>query len=219
MRNELKPCISNHSTLILEMPPRQWILYILKCQKFDPKSWLITTHELVVATAFGFFTSGKAKMNTGIKMLAVGEAAPDFALKNAAGKEFKLSSFKGKKSCRQPVVVFFYPADSTPGCTKEVCAFEKRYPDFKSKGAEVFGISSGSATDKTKFIRETNLKSFDLLIDEGDKTRTAWKVPRALFGAFPGRVTYVIGKDGVVKSTYDDLGNVEKHVETSLQAL
>ena len=93
-----------------------------------------------------------------------------------------------------------------------------RAPDFKSKGAEVFGVSSGSKQDKDKFVAATKI-NFELLIDEGDKVRKAWGVPRALFGAFPGRVTYVIGKDGTVKSIYDDLANAEMHPEKALQAL
>ena len=96
---------------------------------------------------------------------------------------------------------------------------EYRAPDFKAKGAKVFGVSSGNAADKEKFIRANKLTSMELLIDAGDKLRTSWKVPRALFGAFPGRVTYVIGKDGVVKSVYDDLGNAELHPEKALAAL
>lgn len=113
-----------------------------------------------------------------LRMLAVGDVAPDFELKNYKGQSFKLSSFKGKKS----VVVFFYPADNTPGCTQEVCAFQKRFPDFRAANAEVFGVSSGGPADKEKFISSNKVTSYDLLIDEGDKVRTAWKVPRALFG-------------------------------------
>eukprot|EP00607_Mallomonas_marina_P005090 CAMPEP_0182427906 /NCGR_PEP_ID=MMETSP1167-20130531/20759_1 /TAXON_ID=2988 /ORGANISM="Mallomonas Sp, Strain CCMP3275" /LENGTH=176 /DNA_ID=CAMNT_0024610487 /DNA_START=53 /DNA_END=583 /DNA_ORIENTATION=- len=151
-----------------------------------------------------------------LSMLKVGEVAPDFALKNAAGKEFKLSTIlKNKKTA----VVFFYPADSTPGCTKEVCAFDAKAPDFKKKGAEVFGISSGGVADKQKFIRDTNLKGFELLIDAGDVTRKSWQVPKALFGAFPGRVTYVIGKDGKVIKIVDDLANTQKHVDESFSVL
>jgi peroxiredoxin Q/BCP len=126
-----------------------------------------------------------------------------------------LSSFRKKN----PVVVFFYPADSTPGCTKEACAFEKKAPDFKKYNAKVFGVSSGGKEDKEKFIRTNKLNSMELLIDAGDKLRTSWQVPRALFGAFPGRVTYVIDKNGVVQSIYDDLGNAEAHPTKALEAL
>lgn len=117
-------------------------------------------------------------------MLAVGEIAPDFELTSSKGKKVKLSSFKGKK----PVVVFFYPADNSPGCNKEVCAFEKRAPDFKAKGAEVFGVSSGSAEEKEKFLKTTKATSLEnnLLIDADSKLRTLWGVPKALFGVLPG---------------------------------
>lgn len=172
-------------------------------------------------------------------MLAIGEIAPDFTLSTSSGSSVKLSSFKGKK----PVVVFFYPADNTPGCTKEACAFEKKAPDFKAKGAhhmniyylfkflktwiplifnvgaEVVGISSGGAADKEKFIRANNLNSMKLLIDAGDSVRKSWGVPKALFGVLPGRVTYVIGKDGKVASIYDDLANAELHPVKALAAL
>ena len=131
----------------------------------------------VLTAVLGFSPSlnaGRSIIQRDLKMLKVGEAAPDFELSTYDGKKVKLSSFKGKK----PVVVFFYPADSTPGCTKEACAFEKKAPDFKKKGAEVFGVSSGGAADKEKFIKTNNLNSMGLLIDAGDKVRTSWAVPR-----------------------------------------
>lgn len=159
--------------------------------------------------------SSPVAANRFISMIGVGDAAPDFELKNSKGKSFKLSSYKNKK----PVVVFFYPADNTPGCTTEACAFEKRAPDFKKTGAVVFGVSSGGPADKEKFIRANKLQSMELLIDEGDKLRSSWKVPKALFGAFPGRVTYVIGKDGKVLSKYDDLAKAAVHPEKALEAL
>ena len=150
-----------------------------------------------------------------LRMIAVGDLAPDFSLSTFDGKVVKLSAFKGK----QPVVVFFYPADSTPGCTVEACTFEKKAPDFKKYNAAVLGVSSGAAADKEKFIKTNKLNSMSLLIDAGDKLRSSWKVPKALFGALPGRVTYVIGKDGKVLSVYDDLGNAANHPLKALDAL
>lgn len=148
--------------------------------------------------------------------LAVGETAPDFELESTTSKKpIKLSSFKGKK----PVVVFFYPNDNSPGCTKEACAFEKKAPDFKKIGAEVIGISKGKAQDKEKFINDNNLKSMTLCIDSDDVTRKSWDVPKALFGVFPGRVTYVIDKQGKCVSVYDDLAKAELHPEKALEAL
>ena len=164
------------------------------------------------------FVSTSARIALGVRglqMIKVGDVAPDFELSTSVGKKIKLSSFKGKKS----VVVFFYPADNSPGCTAEACQFEKRAPDFKAKGAEVLGISSGNAADKEKFIKANKLNNMELLSDIGDTVRKSWAVPRALFGAFPGRVTYVIGKDGTVKFIYDDLGNAALHPEKALDAL
>lgn len=83
----------------------------------------------------------------------------------------------------------------------------------------MFGISSGGAADKEKFINTNKLTSTELLIDEGDKARTAFKVPRALFGLLPGRVTYVIGKDGKVANVFDDLANAALHPEIALKTL
>lgn len=101
----------------------------------------------------------------------------------------------------------------------KACAFERKAPDFKKLGAEVLGISSGSIVDKEKFIRANTLNSMTLLVDAKEKTRKSWEVPRALFGAFPGRVTYVVGKDGKVVSIYDDLAKAELHPEKALDAL
>mmetsp|Transcript_13771 Transcript_13771/g.22946 ORF Transcript_13771/g.22946 Transcript_13771/m.22946 type:complete len:165 (-) Transcript_13771:39-533(-) len=159
--------------------------------------------------------SGRSVARSALSMLSVGDQAPDFALKNFEGKTIKLSQFKKKK----PVVVFFYPGDNTPGCTQEVCAFEKRAPDFKALGAEVIGISSGSAEDKAKFIRTNSLTAMELLIDDTNEVRNSWEVPKALFGVLPGRVTYILGKDGTVKSIYNDLANAKLHPDKAIEAL
>jgi peroxiredoxin Q/BCP len=148
-------------------------------------------------------------------MLKVGEQAPDFSLQDKDGKTVKLSSFKGKKN----VVVFFYPADSTPGCTVEACAFEKKAPEFEKKSTVVLGVSSGGPADKEKFIRTNKLNTISLLIDTGDVLRKSWEVPKALFGVLPGRVTYVIDKQGVCQFVYDDLGNAAAHPEKALASL
>ena len=178
---------------------------------------LIAVAVLAFVASSSAFSRISSRVNgaRGLSMIKVGDVAPDFELLTSVGKKVKLSSYKGKKS----VVVFFYPADNSPGCTAEACQFEKRAPDFKAKGAEVVGISSGNAADKEKFIKANKLNNMELLTDVGDKVRTSWAVPRALFGAFPGRVTYVIGKDGTVKFIYDDLGNATLHPEKALDAL
>ncbi|CEM19577.1 unnamed protein product [Vitrella brassicaformis CCMP3155] len=147
-----------------------------------------------------------------LSMVKVGEMAPDFSLKDQSGKVVKLSSFKNKKS----VVVFFYPADMTPGCTKQAQAFNTALDDFKKLGAEVIGVSSDA--DHSEFISAYGLK-MTLLSDIGGEVRKQWQVPGAMFGALPGRVTYVIGKDGIVKKVYDNLLDSESHIPQARAAL
>lgn len=83
----------------------------------------------------------------------------------------------------------------------------------------MFGVSSNAAADKEKFIRANKLNSMELLIDSDEGVRKSWKVPRALFGAFPGRVTYVVGKDGTIKSIFDDLAKAALHPDKAIEAL
>jgi thioredoxin-dependent peroxiredoxin len=139
-----------------------------------------------------------------------GEAAPDFALSGADGKVVKLSDFKGK----QVVVVYFYPKDETPGCTTEACSFRDKYDDLKKAGAEVIGISSDSVDSHKKFAEHRKLP-FILLSDEGGKVRKQWGVPNAM-GVIPGRVTYVIDKNGVVQLVFSSLKDAEKHVSEAV---
>lgn len=131
---------------------------------------LLVALVCVTVSVDGFRRLALTRTHSGLhsmRMVAIGEAAPDFALSTASGSVVKLSSFKGKK----PVVIFFYPADNTPGCTKEACAFERKAPDFKALGAEIIGISSGKKEDKEKFIRANKLNNMQLLIDAGDVAR------------------------------------------------
>ena len=92
-------------------------------------------------------------------MLEVGTKAPDFSLQDQNGKVHSLSEYKGKK-----VVLYFYPKDSTPGCTKQACGYSERYPVFKEKGVEVIGISKDSVASHKKF-EEKNGLSFTILSD------------------------------------------------------
>src|SRR5215467_10254312 len=117
-----------------------------------------------------------------------GDRAPDFALPDRSGRTVRLSDFRGK----QAVVLYFYPKDDTPGCTKEACAFRDQYQDFQDAGAEVIGVSSDSETSHEKFASKYKLP-FVLLADKGGKIRKQYGVPATL-GLLPGRVTFVIDK-------------------------
>ena len=145
--------------------------------------------------------------------LSVGTKAPDFTLNDQHGKPVSLADFRGQKS----VVVYFYPKDDTPGCTAEACSFRDQFTEFSDAGAEVIGISSDSETSHKKFAEKHKLP-FTLLSDRGGKVRTAFGVP-ATFGLLPGRVTFVIDKEGVVRHAFNSQINATKHVAESLAVL
>ena len=117
----------------------------------------------------------------------------------------------------KPVVLFFYPKDDTPGCTKEACAFRDDYDQFEKLDAEVIGISSDSVESHRRFAKKHDLP-FTLLSDEGKKVRRLYGVPNT-FGLFPGRVTYVIDEEGVVRHIFSSQLGVEQHVAEALKAL
>ncbi|KAI3711509.1 hypothetical protein L1987_70047 [Smallanthus sonchifolius] len=142
-----------------------------------------------------------------------GSAPPSFTLKDQDGKTVSLSKFKGK-----PVVVYFYPADETPGCTKQACAFRDSYEKFKKAGAQVVGISGDDAASHKAFAKKYRLP-FTLLSDEGNKVRKEWGVPSDLFGTLPGRQTYVLDKNGVVQLIYNNQFQPEKHIDETLKLL
>ena len=143
----------------------------------------------------------------------VGAVAPDFTLPSQSGERVSLKDFIGKK----PVVLFFYPRDDTPGCTKEVCAFRDSFEGFRRFDAEVIGISSDSVESHKRFAAKHNLP-FTLLSDEGGKVRRLYGVPNT-FSLFPGRVTYVIDEEGVVRHVFSSQIEAARHVEEALEAL
>jgi peroxiredoxin Q/BCP len=139
--------------------------------------------------------------------------APNFTLPSQSGKVVSLRDFLGKK----PVILYFYPKDDTPGCTKEACAFRERYEDFRGLNAEIIGISSDSVESHRSFAAEHELP-FTLLSDGGGKVRKLYGAS-STFGLFPGRVTYVLDEEGVVRHIFSSQLGVEKHVEEALEAL
>ena len=141
----------------------------------------------------------------------VGDKAPDFELPTSTGEKVKLSDYIGKKA----VVLYFYPKDFSPGCTKEACAFRDSYELFKDAGAEVIGVSSDTEESHNKFTIKLRLP-FQLLSDEGGRVRKLYGVPSSL-GMIPGRVTYVIDKEGIVRYIFNSQVNAEKHMEESLK--
>jgi peroxiredoxin Q/BCP len=145
--------------------------------------------------------------------LKPGDTAPDFSLLSQKGTTVRLSEFLGKKS----VVLYFYPKDETPGCTKEACTFRDSYEAFKDVGAEVIGVSSDSAESHKDFAGHHRLP-FLLLADTGGKVRKLYGVSKTL-GLLPGRETFVIDKKGIIRSRFSSQFRAAKHVEEALQAL
>jgi thioredoxin-dependent peroxiredoxin len=143
-----------------------------------------------------------------------GDTIPDFKLKNQHNEVVSLSDFIGKKS----LVLFFYPKDDTPGCTREACSFRDNYEAFVDVGAEVIGISGQSVESHKNFVEKHNL-NYHLLADEGNEVRKLFGVPTGLFGLLPGRVTYVTDKTGKVIYIFNSQMQVEKHVEEALKVL
>lgn len=143
----------------------------------------------------------------------VGDPAPDFTLSSQSGTPISLKDFLGKKC----VVVYFYPKDDTPGCTKESCAFRDQYEVFNSAGAEVIGISADSPESHQRFAAKYQLP-FSLLSDSGNQVRKLYGVP-ASFGLLPGRVTYVIDQQGIVQNVFNSQFNFKGHIEESLKII
>jgi thioredoxin-dependent peroxiredoxin len=140
----------------------------------------------------------------------VGDKAPDFTLPSQAGEQVQLSDLLGS----HVVVLYFYPKDNTSGCTAEACAFRDSYEAFTDAGATVIGVSSDSVDKHAGFAGKHKLP-FTLLSDEGGKVRKLYGVPSAL-AVLPGRVTYVIDRDGIVRNTFNSMMNINGHISEAL---
>jgi peroxiredoxin Q/BCP len=152
-------------------------------------------------------------LGSGAPAVGVGDEAPDFALPDRTGRTVRLSDFRG----RSPVVLYFYPKDDTPGCTKESCTFRDQYEDFRAVGAEVIGVSSDGPESHERFAAKYGLP-FTLLSDQGGKVRKQYGVP-ATFGVIPGRVTFVIDRTGTVCHVFNSQSQATRHVSEALEAL
>jgi thioredoxin-dependent peroxiredoxin len=143
----------------------------------------------------------------------VGDPAPDFELPSSTGEVVRLSDFRGKSE----VVLFFYPKDNSPACTAEACAFRDSYEDFREAGAEVIGISGDPADSHQQFAGRFRLP-FVLVSDADGSIRRRYGVPRTL-GLLPGRVTYLVDQDGIVRHIFSSQFRPTKHVAEALQVL
>lgn len=143
----------------------------------------------------------------------VGERAPVFSSATQNGATVSLEDFLGKSA----VVLYFYPKDNTAGCTAEACSFRDNYEVFKKAGAEVIGVSADSEESHQQFASKHHLP-FVLLSDKQGTLRDLYGVPKTL-GVLPGRVTYVIDKQGLVRHIFNDMFNDQKHITEALQVV
>lgn len=145
--------------------------------------------------------------------LEVGALAPDFELNDADGAPFRLSDHLGG----QPIVLFFYPRDFTPGCTAEACSFRDSYEDFTEAGALVIGISSDTERSHGRFAARLGLP-FRLLSDQKGQVSQLYGVRKRFFNLLPGRETFVIDPQGRVVLVFDSPA-AGGHMRNSLEAV
>ena len=152
--------------------------------------------------------------NTDTMKVVEGSKVPGFELKNQYGELFSLDSVIGKKN----LVIYFYPKDDTPGCTKEACSFRDQFAVFADADAMIIGISAQSVESHLAFAEKHRL-NYLLLSDTDNKVRKLFGVPSNLFGLIPGRVTYIVNKKGEVVYIFNSQMDAEKHVDEALRIL
>lgn len=142
--------------------------------------------------------------------LEIGDQIPIFSLTDSDGNLFHSSQIIGEKV----VVIYFYPKNFTPGCTKEACNFRDKYEDFQKLGAEVIGISSDSVESHQKFKKKYNLP-YTFLSDPTEDIRKKFGVKGHLLGIIPGRETFVIDKKGIIRFKFNSL-SASEHMQKAL---
>ncbi len=155
-------------------------------------------------------TSNDEQMST----IVVGSTVPSFILRDQNGKDFDIDLVKGKKN----LVIYFYPKDDSPGCTKEACSFRDQYQVFSDADALIIGISAQSVESHLDFANKHHL-NYTLLSDKGNSVRKLFGVPTDLLGLLPGRVTYVADKSGKVVFVFNSQIRAEKHIDEAIRIL
>ena len=145
--------------------------------------------------------------------LKIGKRIPEFTLNNQEGKSVHIpNDIDGNAA-----VIFFYPKNFTPGCTREACSFRDAFQDFTDLGVSVIGISSDNEASHQKFANKFNLP-YTLLADSENKARKLFDVKSKLLGLLPGRETFVFNKDGELVYKFESL-DATPHIKKSLAFL
>lgn len=143
--------------------------------------------------------------------LKINQKAPEFTLKNDLGDVFSQENLTGKVT-----VLFFYPKNFTPGCTKQACTFRDSYHIFEELGCQVLGISSDDTTSHQAFQSKYKLP-FKTFPDPNNSMRKKFGVPRDLFGLIPGRVSYIFDRQGICKGIFNAQINTKGHIDFALK--
>lgn len=145
--------------------------------------------------------------------ISIGDPLPEFILKDQDGNDFNST----EKIGNQPLVLFFYPKDFTPGCTREVCDFRDQYEDFTDLGAMVVGVSSDSTKMHARFASRFRLP-FTLLSDPKSKVGRIFGIKNSFLNLLPGRETFVFDKEGKLAHHYRN-SMANDHMKQALSAL
>jgi thioredoxin-dependent peroxiredoxin len=183
---------------------------------FMKKAWI---GIVAISACVGLTATPTAAQSTPAETttLKQGDKAPDFTLQDQNGRTFKLSEFVGKRK----LVIFFYPKDESPVCTKEACAFRDAYTHYTNANALVIGINSGTVISHKAFAEKEHLP-FVLLSDTDNKVLNLYQVREQTFGngvKVSGRETFVIGLDGTVIYSFRDFMNGDEHSKQVLAYL
>jgi thioredoxin-dependent peroxiredoxin len=168
---------------------------------------------IIILNTISCHQSTKTPNMSSDKKLKIGGKAPLFSLPDQNGKMINLADFIGNSK----LVVYFYPKDESYGCTKEACSFRDNYEDFKDAGAEVIGISADDEASHRGFAANHKLP-FILLSDKDKKVAGMYGVGKTL-GILPGRVTFIIDKQGIIRGIYSSQVSFQKHVDEALEVL
>jgi peroxiredoxin Q/BCP len=165
----------------------------------------------------GVLTMGWCTVNIELSdevMLKKGDHLPVFELPDQNGNLYAIKEVIGRKK----LVIYFYPKDDTPGCTKEACRFRDDFEVFTDLDALVIGVSGDSPESHLAFKEKYQLP-FTLLSDEDDLVRMLFGVKGKFMDMIPGRVTFVVDREGIIQYTFESMSNAEQHVDEARKVL
>ncbi|MDQ3034382.1 MAG: peroxiredoxin [Myxococcota bacterium] len=174
--------------------------------RFEVTGVALSVVALALVVGCGSGQSGSG----GTALVRMGDPAPDFMLADQTGRVRQLSEYRG-----QPLVLYFYPRDATPGCTREACAFRDAWTQLQETGARVVGVSTDDVESHRRFAEEHQLP-FELLADLEGEVAQRYGVPMRL--GMSSRVTFLIDADGVVRRVFEEV-DPAIHVDEVIAAI